>query len=241
MRHPFNLEHFHPWLVQRAKVNNINRATTDQKVSDFLDLDYMGAAEFEFGAIPEALVQYANCYQNMPIKTGSVQIDRNGTQMELHYVCLESQWAEVREWLSRRGTMEPHLKESLYLGMQYTNINFWFDIEHFFAFSTSGKAIKAFQDAVKISAKIILENRQEGATKKEESLTKMDTRRQARLDLKSAYEAHVERLNKLLEDPRLDSSKRYKIDMILRDTRNSMLNTNETTWKAVVRAAEKVK
>ena len=241
MRHPFNLEHFHPWLIQRATVQNTNRATTDQIVSEFLDLDYMGAAEFEFGALPEALVQYANCYQNMPIKIGSVQIDRGGTQMELHYVCLESQWAEVREWLSRLGTRNPQLKESLYLGMQYSNTNFWFDLEHFFAFSTSSKAIKAFQDAVKISAKIILDNRQEEATKKEESLTKMEERRQTRLDLKESFEAHVERLNKLLEDPSLDSSKRYKIEMILRDAHNPMVNHSEATWKAVVRAAEKVK
>ena len=240
MRHYFDLERFRPWLIQRATVQNTNRATTTRNVSDFLDLDYMGAAEFEFGALPEAMVQYANCYQNMQIKTGSVQIDRSGTQMELHYVCLESQWAEVREWLSRLGTKNPYLKESLYLGLPYSDINFWFDLEHFFAFSTSGKAIKAFQDAVKISAKIVLDNRREKAGKKEESITKMDERRQARLNLKDAYEAQVERLNKLLEDPNLDSSKRYKIDMILKDAQNPMLNTSETTWKAVVRAAEKI-
>ena len=64
---------------------------------------------------------------------------------------------------------------------------------------------------------------------------------QTRLDLKSAYETQVERLNKLLEDPSLDSSKRYKIEMILKDAHNPMLNHSETTWKAVIRAAEKVK
>lgn len=43
-----------PWLIQRAKIrkeNNTNRKGIDQ----LLDFDYMGSAEFEWGALPESL------------------------------------------------------------------------------------------------------------------------------------------------------------------------------------------
>lgn len=52
----FSVTTFNPWLIQRGIVKNLNRATTDLKVSEFMELDYMGSAEFEFGAIPSALV-----------------------------------------------------------------------------------------------------------------------------------------------------------------------------------------
>lgn len=41
-----------PYLVQRASVKT-NAINTETKTGDYLNLDYMGSAEFEFGAFPK--------------------------------------------------------------------------------------------------------------------------------------------------------------------------------------------
>jgi hypothetical protein len=43
-----------PWLVQRAKFRNIPVEHIDG-VNSLFDFDYMGSAEFEFGALPKSL------------------------------------------------------------------------------------------------------------------------------------------------------------------------------------------
>jgi len=45
-----------PWLIQRWKVNS--KWKPSLKVSEYLKQDYMGSAEFEFGAIPKALREF---------------------------------------------------------------------------------------------------------------------------------------------------------------------------------------
>lgn len=48
------------YLVQRCSVKPHVKVYENQKVSEYFELDYMGSAEFEFGAIPKSIRKMAN-------------------------------------------------------------------------------------------------------------------------------------------------------------------------------------
>ncbi len=43
------------YLVQRGTINRPLSQYTDVRISEAIDLDYMGSSEFEFGALPKSL------------------------------------------------------------------------------------------------------------------------------------------------------------------------------------------
>ena len=55
-----------PWLIQRAKINK-PLAPPATKLSDAVRFDYMGSAEFEFGALPESLRRIEKRFESSTI------------------------------------------------------------------------------------------------------------------------------------------------------------------------------
>ena len=121
------------------------------------------------------------------------------------------------------------LKESLRLNSKQ---NFWFDLEHFFAFSTCPKAIKAFQCAVAISSEIIL-SRQDP----QPSPTPLRKER----NLKDLCEEQIEELRIALQG-NLNSSLKYQVEMVLRDAdKNLQDHQIKTTSKRLTSLLQKIK
>lgn len=117
-----------PWLIQRAKFDN-NKGGTG--IDALLRFDYMGSAEFEFGALPKSLkrirasiadyTQFQYSFKNYPAKVVTV--------------CCKKEHADsVGEILEQLSDNSLRLKESVCLHYyvksepeeKYTD--FWWDL-----------------------------------------------------------------------------------------------------------------
>jgi hypothetical protein len=136
-------------------------------ISQLLDLDYMGAAEFEFGAIPRTILNYANELRKPDFADAffTFDVERLGKTFLVH--CLSSQVDEVRAYVEKfeHSDSPGHLHESLHLNSKpdgYGYTDFWFDLENFFYFTT-GKVddLYKFREAIFNSEQTILKNRGE--------------------------------------------------------------------------------
>lgn len=134
-----------------------------EKINKIWRYDYMGAAEFEFGAVPESLDRIAKGNKNLV--AGSIEVtakafDYSGprrktdkTKGKVFYVCPAKIEADVREWIpiladeTQKGFFT---KEGVYLaynmlGKEYhTERVGWHDIDNDFFFFTDKKMFEGF-------------------------------------------------------------------------------------------------
>lgn len=84
-----------PYLIQRCTVNGGFKKT--QKVSEYLSLDYMGSAEFEFGSIPACLREFNSRMSELTIERLEIVSKRDGMTRVMNVLCLPDQvviWEE---------------------------------------------------------------------------------------------------------------------------------------------------
>jgi hypothetical protein len=119
-----------PYLIQRAKFKNRG---DKEGIDSILKFDYMGSAEFEFGALPESLkrvrsnindyVSFQYSFNNYPTKIVSVFCKKE----QEHFVC------DVLEGLiERKYRLKEHCDLINFIESKetiFTN-DFWWDIEN---------------------------------------------------------------------------------------------------------------
>ena len=139
-----------PYLIQRCKIKG-EFVKTD-KVSDYLELDYMGSAEFEFGAIPASLRRFhakLNKLHTILIPGG------------IFLLCKEDESRQYASFLQQLAQEKFRLKERVSLtdemrGMKsHRSDNFWIDITNDIAICKDPEALDNFVDAVKNSVKFM--------------------------------------------------------------------------------------
>lgn len=81
---------YKPWLIQRCKSGEFK---SDMKSSEYLKLDYMGAAEFEFGALPEWQRE-----MNRKLSQLVINVVEHGNQ-KLYFMCEERHVVEYSQIL----------------------------------------------------------------------------------------------------------------------------------------------
>ncbi len=121
-----------PYCIQRAKFENRNDRTG---IDSLLRFDYMGSAEFEFGALPASLKRVRNnmndyimfqyTFKKYPAKSKSVTVFCKKEQYDFIGDILE-QLAENKIRLKERCDLADWLnqKES-----SYNRNDFWWDID----------------------------------------------------------------------------------------------------------------
>ncbi len=150
----------HMYLVQRGHIDEVN-PENEHKFLGFVDLDYMGSSEFEWGAIPRAFTRLMRAYEaeNVELKCFESIVNTNGVPMWA--ICkkgmAEDIEKELRKYVYDRSDTEIdkyHLKEynsipehcgtrHLFdMGYEYVTSkkgpqyvvrdNFWWDIENDF-------------------------------------------------------------------------------------------------------------
>jgi len=135
-----------PYLIQRC---TIQKFSGNQKVSEFLQFDYMGSAEFEFGALPKCLREIFSIKNDL-------KIFRVLYLKDLYVLCTESNIREIEVYLSRLCGLgdililkEPiSIEKLLKKEKPYRRDNFWIDIENYFCFSFDKKALQNFRIAL---------------------------------------------------------------------------------------------
>lgn len=144
----------------------VNGGLSDQamdKLSKIWRYDYMGSAEFEWGAVPKSLERMAN--KQKTLVTGQVTVnaktrvwgkaksqivERKGTVL---YVCQDSFESDVREWIHKLANpTDNHLltKESVNLAESLVENEYhkdtvgWHDISNDYLFFTDNKMYFGF-------------------------------------------------------------------------------------------------
>ena len=130
-----------PYLIQRGVINR-PLADASNKLSNAVNLDYMGSAEFEFGALPKSLrVLQAN--KAVLVQRKLPQIMQGESQLRVVTFMDDEQWAEYSGCLVRLRTNKPSpirtkegtrfdvesLERSARLGLSSTT-DFWWDIQN---------------------------------------------------------------------------------------------------------------
>jgi hypothetical protein len=134
-----------------------------EKISKIWRYDYMGAAEFEFGAVPESLERMAKGRKGLT--AGSIEVTAKAyeyaglkrklqkAESNVFYVCPKSIEENVREWipiLADETGKDFHTKEGVFLaqnvlGREYhTERVGWHDISNDFLFFTDRQMFEGF-------------------------------------------------------------------------------------------------
>jgi hypothetical protein len=118
-----------PYLIQRA---TINRPLVKGRLSEAVDLDYMGSAEFEFGALPRSL-------RAMQAKVDSVKltvdnrITDNERSLRVLHTFNETEFEEYFKFILRMRGDDLRLKECSRFEANRNwaaDTDLWWDIEN---------------------------------------------------------------------------------------------------------------
>lgn len=121
-----------PYLVQRGKINT-PLAPESCCFSEAVQLDYMGSAEFEFGAVARSTRALQAGVDNIK-KTVVTSIMENGVPLKVLHMFSEEDFKEYEKYLLRMRGNDIRLKEVSGFcpddGRWATRNNFWWDIEN---------------------------------------------------------------------------------------------------------------
>jgi len=126
-----------PYLIQRGTIKT-NKKSHIKGIDSLVSYDYMGAAEFEFGALGKALEKFSkitDAYRVFAIDS----IRRLSDNSRLFVYC-HSDFEEIEKFLEINSKnpyhKDYHLHEQTYLNHVvdgdrfFGNIDFWWDIEN---------------------------------------------------------------------------------------------------------------
>lgn len=151
-----------PYLIQRGK---INRPMTDGRFSEMVDLDYMGSAEFEFGALPKSLrALQANVDSISVTVEPRIQGD-NGENLRILHTFGPDEYEEYLAYLLklREGTL--HTKESTWFDKEHPKrfaslrCDVWWDIDNHVMWTFDKNFMKRLPDALVASWKYMDEQK----------------------------------------------------------------------------------
>lgn len=135
-----------PYLIQRAEINN--ERNDEMRFSQAVSLDYMGSAEFEFGATAKSLRALENAFLTHRAEDGNLMRitdvavitikSRSGKQKPLKVLhCFTDE--EFKEYLPyphkmRAGNLRakegPRFEATPQWPFTSNSINFWWDLEN---------------------------------------------------------------------------------------------------------------
>jgi len=158
------------YLVQRVEKRKTPRTNANPTVDDLYSMDYMGSAEYEFGALPKSLKRICREVENFKIVTFPVK-DFKGRNLQafIHNDIKDTYVNEIVEFLDNKR----HLKERIdleylikgtdWMGRPIEDCNdqlFW-DIDNDVWFSFIPGEMKNVESAI---LNVIIKKQSEGIT-----------------------------------------------------------------------------
>lgn len=128
-----------PYLVQRANIRT-PLAEKTERLSRAVDFDYMGSAEFEFGALPRSFRRIESNLANFKRRTVTDILDGESSLRVWSYLSDED-FAEYCKYLRKMRSNRHALRMKEYPGFEADNVSkwrkpdFWWDIENDVMFS----------------------------------------------------------------------------------------------------------
>lgn len=149
---------YQPYLVQRAKVKDDVRHT--KRISENIETDYMGSAEFEFGALPKSLrAIHADLPLYHIIQVKEIKNDKNMPLIVWSKIPFEN-LPEYVEHLKQMRLGKLRLKESTHFDQDWAKnytrpewriTDFWWDLDNDAMFSFKPAIMKVLPDSVRAS------------------------------------------------------------------------------------------
>jgi hypothetical protein len=164
-----------PYLIQRCTIRN--DAKLDTGFDAHFSMDYMGSAEFEFGALPNSLKQFTRNINKLQIIEVGV---KNYKGQSMWAICLPEIWEEYKVYMPDLIAEKIRLKEVTRLVQEtsgvdrfdkkpikeggYNRVSLWWDIDNHVMFAYGKDIIKL----VKKSLEEVIERKKELIAKGED-------------------------------------------------------------------------
>lgn len=133
----------HPWLIQRCK---IKEWSSEKKVSEYLSLDYMGSAEFEFGAIPKCLRAFGEKIKKLKVHAVDsffiLCTDLEVEEYSKHIRAIADDKHRLKEYISLHGLVKGKRERT------YSKDDFWFDVDNAVAICLQKEPLENFKLAI---------------------------------------------------------------------------------------------
>ena len=147
---------FKPYLVQRGVI--VKNPKHNQRISENIEWDYMGSAEFEFGALPKSLRRIEaemKLYHIVQIK----EITNNNKPLILWSKFPFEQLPTYVEHLIQMRKGNLRMKESSYFNENLSErfprlanrVDFWWDLDNDTMFSFRPDIMKVLPDSLRVS------------------------------------------------------------------------------------------
>lgn len=143
-----------PYLIQRCEIKRPLGDYRGKRFSQAVSLDYMGSAEFEFGAVPKslrAMSEHGCTLYTVP------SITQNDVSLKVLCCFDEGELAEYSKYLLRMRNEKLgrlHTKESVRFDPSYSDdTDLWWDIENHVMWSFD----KAFMNGLQANLAVSLE------------------------------------------------------------------------------------
>lgn len=122
-------------LIQIGTIRRPLGDYTQAKISDAVNMEYMGAAEFEFGALPKSLRSIEAKLTQVRVRVVDEIKDKEGKSLRvLHCFDTETmdEYVEVLKNLraNKVRTKECHYFEETYVPGRFTQYDYWWDIRN---------------------------------------------------------------------------------------------------------------
>jgi len=160
-----------PYLVQRAKIKDDVRPS--KKISENIETDYMGSAEFEFGALPKSLRAIHGDLSLYHIIQVKEIVDDKGNPLIVWSKFPFENLPEYVEHLVQMRLGKLRLKESSRFDKDYalrfknqpewSKTDFWWDLDNDAMFSFKPSIMKVLADSVRVSVAYMDEQRAKDA------------------------------------------------------------------------------
>ena len=125
-----------PYLIQRAEIVR-PLAEPTERISNAVKLEYMGSAEFEFGALPESLRQIRAVFDKWNRRT-VLDIKEGEAPLRVYSAFTDEEFEEYKQHLLRLRNPKARVttKESTYFeegrkaASKYIRTDFWWDLDN---------------------------------------------------------------------------------------------------------------
>lgn len=140
------------YLVQRGTINRPIAEYRGQRISQAVDFDYMGSAEFEFGALPKSLRAIEANTDRATLRVVP-EIKSGASSLRVFSVMSDKEFAEyLPKLIDLRAGKKTHTKEYTAFNADYTSeyskTDFWWDIENHTMFSFDKHFMNSIIDCV---------------------------------------------------------------------------------------------
>lgn len=147
-----------PYLIQRAEIKRPLNKFDGSKLSGAVSFEYMGSAEFEFGAVPAAFREFRANHDKVKVSKVGEIVDDQGRTLRVYHYLSDEDFAIYVGHLKDLRKDKLRTKEVTYFGpcVHYKpKTDFWWDIVNNVIWSFDKEFMKRLDSHMQESFKIL--------------------------------------------------------------------------------------